>query len=67
MVGPGAGQDEEEEDDDEGSDFDELQVDFDFVNPKEADFHGIKLFLKNLLDGAEWDSSGVADLILEQV
>ena len=51
---------------DSGSDIDEINVSFDFVDPVEADFHGIKLFLMNLLDGNNFDSSGLVDLMLEQ-
>jgi hypothetical protein len=51
---------------DSGSDVDEINVSFDFVDPVEADFHGIKLFLVNLLDGNNFDSSGLVDLMLEQ-
>ena len=43
------------------------QVEFDFINPEEEDFHGMKLFLQNMLDDEPFDDSGLADLALAQV
>ena len=43
------------------------QVEFDFINPEEEDFHGMKLFLQNMLDDEPFDDSGLADLVLAQV
>ena len=58
------GHDEFEEDSNEGSDFEELDVVFENLDPQEGDFHGMKLFLSDLLDGEAFDSSGLADEIL---
>ncbi|EKX55359.1 hypothetical protein GUITHDRAFT_62643, partial [Guillardia theta CCMP2712] len=52
--------------DSDESEYDEIQVVFDSFNPKEEDFHGMKLFLLNFLDGAEYNSSELCDLVLEQ-
>ncbi len=55
---------QESSDDSDGSDFDELNVVFDSFDPKEDDFHGIKVFLTELLDGEAFDSSGLVDEVL---
>lgn len=51
---------------DSGSDADEINVTFDTFNPVEDDFHGIKMFMTNLLDEQTFDSSGLVDLVLAQ-
>ena len=51
---------------DSGSDADEVNVTFDNFDPVEDDFHGIKMFVANLLDGQSFDSSGLVDLVLGQ-
>lgn len=43
-----------------------VQVDFAFFDPKESDFHGVKLLLQNYLGDKQWDLSGFVDLILGQ-
>ncbi|KAJ1799888.1 Mss4p nuclear export [Coemansia sp. RSA 2399] len=55
----------EDDDDDAGSTVD---VDFEFFEPTEIDFHGIKSLLKSSFgdDAQDFDISGLADLILEQ-
>jgi hypothetical protein len=58
------GKQEADDDSDDGSDFDELDVVFDSFDPKEDDFHGIKVFLTELLDGEAFDSSGMVDEVL---
>jgi hypothetical protein len=45
---------------------DEINVTFDSLDPVEADFHGIKLFVAGLLDGEKFDSSELVDIVLEQ-
>lgn len=42
------------------------QVDIEFFDPKEADFHGIKALLQDLLSGKDFDSSGLADTVIAQ-
>lgn len=39
---------------------------FEHFDPVEEDFHSVKNFLKDLLDGKEYDASGLADAIIEQ-
>ncbi|CAN8318440.1 unnamed protein product [Cochlearia groenlandica] len=51
----------DEEDSQEG-----VQADFEFFDPKDTDFHGVKILLQNYLDDKEWDLSSFTDLILEQ-
>ena len=61
-------EDSEDEEDLDGSDDDEeeIMVDFEFQDPKETDFHGLKALLKNYLDGAEFSSSELCDFIIKQ-
>lgn len=49
-------------------DFDILNVDFEFFDPQELDFHGIKVLLQQLfdVDSTVFDLSAVTDLILSQ-
>ncbi|KAF4549345.1 putative p21-C-terminal region-binding protein [Elsinoe fawcettii] len=57
-------------DDDSGSDndVDMLDVDFEWFDPEEHDFHGLKALLRQLLDADAtlFDLSALADLILSQ-
>ncbi|KAL5553209.1 hypothetical protein UlMin_040610 [Ulmus minor] len=46
--------------------FDEVQADFAFFDPKPDDFHGVKTLLQFYLDDKIWDLSGFVDLILGQ-
>lgn len=55
------------EDGSDGETFDSVQVDLDFAQPEEDDFLGIKTVLSNYLDGEEYDSSGLVDLVLKNV
>ena len=60
---------EEEEDLDGSSDDEseeEIMVDFEFQDPTEIDFHGLKALLGNYLDGAEFSSSPLCDAIIAQ-
>ncbi|KAM0752893.1 hypothetical protein T439DRAFT_323503 [Meredithblackwellia eburnea MCA 4105] len=61
----------EKDDDDEeenGEDVEMLDVEFDFFDPQEHDYHSIKLLLSQLLshDASSLDLGGVTNLILEQ-
>ena len=42
-------------------------MDIEFFDPKEADFHGVRTLVQNLLGGAEFDASQLADAIITQV
>jgi len=63
-------QSEEQEDKEEQEEeqVDNLMVDiqFEFFNPKEEDFHAIKVFLTNYLEGQAFDSSELTDVIIKQ-
>lgn len=66
--GPEVSEESAESDDDEdGEAFDEVQVEFQFFDPAEKDFHGLKALLANFLDGEQYDSSGLVDTIIKQV
>ncbi|KAL7110725.1 hypothetical protein ACP275_05G043800 [Erythranthe tilingii] len=43
-----------------------VQADFAFFDPKNSDFHGVKVLLQTYLDNKQWDLSGFVDLILSQ-
>ncbi|MCO5575211.1 hypothetical protein L7F22_029009 [Adiantum nelumboides] len=43
-----------------------VDVDFEFFDPKEEDFHGVKALLRTYLDDATWDLGGFVDIILGQ-
>ena len=58
---------EQEEEDDEDSDFSQINVDFDFFDPKESDFHGLKTLLNSYMDGQQFDCSGLVEAIIAQV
>jgi protein BCP1 len=62
---PEVSDDEEEEEDDEDR-FDEVNVQFEFFDPKEIDFHGLKALLHTYLDGGQYDGSALADTIIAQ-
>ena len=57
---------DDDSDEDSGSDTDHVDVTFDSFDPVEADFHGIKMFFANFLDGQTFDSSGLVDIVLAQ-
>lgn len=56
----------ESEDDEDGEAFESVTVDFDFTQPSEEDFHGIKLLLTNWLD-IQKEASALSDLIVARV
>ena len=58
----------------EGSDSDsgsdgksEVDVDFEFFDPQEVDFHGLKALLQTYLDGSTFSCSELVDTIIKQV
>lgn len=61
--GGGDTSDEEES----GADAEQVQTLFNFQDPREEHFHGLRSLLQNFLDGQEFDVSGLVDLILKQV
>ena len=44
----------------------EINVDFEFYDPKPIDFLGLKMLLGTWLDGLEFDSSGLCDALIAQ-
>jgi protein BCP1 len=57
-------------DDDDGDDSDdakEINVQFDIFDPVPSDFHTIKIMCKQYGETEEFDLSGFADLITEQI
>ncbi len=44
-----------------------INVDFEFFDPNEGDYHGIKTLLNALLDGEPFSTAPLADYILQQV
>ena len=52
------------EDNDEGEAFDTIDVDFEFFDPDQGDFHGIKTLLTNYLDGKEYGCSDFVDEVM---
>ena len=63
----GSESEEESEDDEDGEAFDSIDVDFEFYDARERDFHGLKTLLNGLLDGEEWSCSELVDAVLAQV
>eukprot|EP00889_Picochlorum_renovo_P002396 jgi/Picre1/29426/NNA_004814.t1 len=55
---------EEEDDDDSEGAFDTIDVDFEFFDPDQSDFHGIKTLLTNYLDGKEYNCSDFVDEVM---
>lgn len=45
----------------------QVEVDIEFFDPKEADFHGIKTLLTDLLGGAPYNALELADAVIAQV
>jgi len=62
---PEVSDDDEDSPDDE--DFDQINVNFEFFDAKESDFHGLKALLHSYLDGQQYDSSLLIDTIIAQV
>ncbi|KAL4433497.1 hypothetical protein ABPG74_002894 [Tetrahymena malaccensis] len=65
-------EDDEEEDDDEDEEGDEneedeiLNVDFEFKDANETMFHSVKGLINGYLDGSDYNSSDLADIIVKQ-
>jgi protein BCP1 len=59
--------DDGKEDSDDPDAFDKIDVNFEFFDPKESDFHGLKALLHTYLDGQQYDSSPLVDAIIQQV
>lgn len=52
------------EDNEDGEAFDTIDVDFEFFDPDQSDFHGIKTLLTNYLDGKEYNCSDFVDEVM---
>ena len=59
-------EEEESEDDEDGARFERVEVDFEFHDPAEADFQGLRVLMTTLLDGKQWDASGMAAAVVQQ-
>ena len=57
---------EESGDDEDGEAFDSINVDFEFYDPQEKDFHGLKALLHTYLDGEQYNCSELVQAIIEQ-
>ncbi|GIL56481.1 hypothetical protein Vafri_11840, partial [Volvox africanus] len=65
--GPEASSSEvESEDDEEGEAYKEINVQFEFFDPQERDFLGLRALLNTYLDGQQYDCSGLVDAIIKQ-
>jgi hypothetical protein len=58
---------QEDEDSPDEDPFDHIDVNFQFFDPKESDFHGLKALLHTYLDGQQYDSSPLVETIIAQV
>lgn len=52
------------DDDEDGEAFDKIDVDFEFFNAVEGDFHGLKTLLNNFLDGQQYACSELVDAVI---
>lgn len=57
---------DESDDDADGEAYKEINVEFEFFDPKEKDFHGLKTLLHSYLDGQQYDCSGLVEAIIKQ-
>jgi hypothetical protein len=64
---PEVSDEQEDEDSPDEDPFDQIDVNFQFFDPKESDFHGLKALLHTYLDGQQYDSSPLVDTIIAQV
>lgn len=63
-----AGSELEDSSSDSGSDDKgEVDVDFEFFDPQEIDFHGLKALLQTYLDGSSYSCSELVDTVIKQV
>lgn len=57
-----------EEDNDKGEETEFVNVDLEFFDPSEIDYHGLKMLLRSLLDGDEFQGcSDLVEAIIRQV
>lgn len=56
----------ESEDDEDGEAFENVSVDFDFSEPQEGDYHGIKALLSSWAHDLQAEAPAIADLVLSQ-
>ena len=49
-----------------GSEGGEVQVDFEFHDPRESDFLGLKALLRSYLDGQDFSCSELVDAVIRQ-
>lgn len=61
----GFGSESEKEKDPEDDDI--VNIDFEFFDPAEIDFHGLKSLLRTFLDGEDFGCSELVDTIIKQV
>lgn len=47
--------------------FDQIDVNFQFFDPRESDFHGLRALLHTYMQGSAFDAGGLADTIIAQV
>jgi hypothetical protein len=62
-----AAQDDDEGYEDDEEDVKEITVEFQFFEPQEIDFLGLKTLLAGYLNGEQYDSSGLIDAIITDV
>jgi len=55
---------DDSEDDADGAAFDSIDVDFEFFDPVEGDFHGLKSLLNNFLDGKPYACSDLVEAVI---
>lgn len=55
---------DESGDDEDGAAFDNIAVDFEFFNPQEADFHGLKALLHTYLEGRQYSCSELVEAVI---
>jgi protein BCP1 len=63
IVSDGGGSDSSPEEDA----FDEIDVNFQFFDPRESDFHGLRALLHTYVQDGEFDAGSLADTIIAQV
>ena len=51
----------------ESEDNEEVDVNFEFFDPQEVDFHGLKALLQTYLDGSPYNCSELVDTVIKQV
>ncbi|KAG2497708.1 hypothetical protein HYH03_004445, partial [Edaphochlamys debaryana] len=56
----------ESEDDEDGEAYKEVEMAFEFFDPQERDFLGLRALLGSYLDGGTYDVSGMSDAVIKQ-